>query len=48
MSIKFVERGKKENKKVVMNIEQNKKHAARATKVERQVEKKAYTQDTDK
>jgi len=32
---------------VVRNIEPNTKHAARATKVERQVEKKAYTHDTD-
>jgi len=31
-----------------MNIEQNSKHAPRATQVERQVEKKtAYTHDTD-
>ena len=30
-----------------MSIEQNTKHAARATQVERQVEKKAYTHDTD-
>jgi len=30
-----------------MNIEQNTKHAVRATQVERQVEKKAYTHDTD-
>jgi len=30
-----------------MTIEQNTKHAARATQVERQVEKKAYTHDTD-
>jgi len=28
-----------------MNIEQNTKHAAHATQVERQVEKKAYTND---
>ena len=34
-------------KKVEMNIEQNTKHAARATQVERQVEKKTYTHDTD-
>jgi len=38
---------KKENKNLVMNIEQNTKHAARATQVERQKEKKAYTHDTD-
>jgi len=30
-----------------MNIEQNTKHASRATQVERQKEKKAYTHDTD-
>ena len=30
-----------------MNIEQNTKHAARATQVERQVEKQAYTYNTD-
>jgi len=30
-----------------MNIQKNTKHAARATQVERQVEKKAYTHDTD-
>jgi hypothetical protein len=42
-----LQKKKKENKKVVMNIEQNTKYAARATQVERQVEKKAYTHDTD-
>jgi len=35
------------SKKVVLNIEQNRKHAARATQVERQVEKKTHTHDTD-
>jgi len=30
-----------------MNIEQKTKHAARATQVERQEEKKVYTHDTD-
>jgi len=30
-----------------MNTEQNTKRAARATQIERQVEKKAYTHDTD-
>jgi len=30
-----------------MNIEQNTKHAARATQIGRQVENKAYTHDTD-
>jgi len=30
-----------------MNTEPNTKHAARATQVERHVEKKAYTHDTD-
>jgi len=30
-----------------MSTEQNQKHAARATQVERQVEKKVYTHDTD-
>ena len=38
---------KKSKKKVVMNIEQNTKHTARAIQVERQVEKKAYTHNTD-
>jgi len=37
----------KENKKVIMDTEPNIKHAARTTQVERQVEKKAYTHDTD-
>ena len=37
---------KNENKKMVMNTEQNTKHADRATQVERQVEKKAYAHDT--
>ena len=40
MSIKFVEKG-------VMNMEQNTKYAAPTTQVERQVEKKTYTHDTD-
>ena len=43
----ILQKNKKENKKVVMNIEQNTKHAARATQVERQVKKKAYTHDKD-
>jgi len=30
-----------------MHMEQNTKHAARATQVEQQVEKKTYTHDTD-
>jgi len=30
-----------------MNIEQNTKHAARTTQVERQVDKKVYAHDTD-
>ena len=38
---------KKENKKVVMNTNPSKNHAALATQVERLVEKKAYTHDTD-
>jgi len=38
---------KKENKKVVMNTNPNTNHAALATQVERQVEKKSYTYDTD-
>ena len=38
---------KKENKKLVVNIKQNTKHAAPATQVERQVEKKAYIHDTN-
>jgi len=33
--------------KGVMNMDQNTKYAARATQVERQVEKKTYTHDTD-
>ena len=32
---------------MVMNTEQNTKHAARARQVERQIEKKKYTHDTD-
>jgi len=32
---------------MVMDVEQNTKHAARETQIERQVEKKAYTHDTD-
>jgi len=32
---------------MVRNVKQNTKHAARATQVERQVEKKIYTHDTD-
>jgi len=44
VSIEFVDlKREKQNKKVVMNIEQNTKHIARATQVERQVEKKAHT-----
>jgi len=40
--------GKEEReKKMVMNIKPNTKHAALATQPERQVEKKAYTYDTD-
>jgi len=38
---------KKENKKVVMNTKSSTNHAALATQVERQVEKKAYTNNTD-
>jgi len=34
-------------KKMVMDVEQNTKHAARETQIERQVKKKAYTHDTD-
>jgi len=30
-----------------MNIEQNTNHVARVTQVERQIDKKAYTHDTD-
>ena len=37
---------KKENKEVVMNTNPNTNHAALATQVERQVEKKPYTYDT--
>jgi len=38
---------KKENKKVVMGIKPITNHAALATQVKRQVEKKTYTNDTD-
>jgi len=38
---------KKENKNVIMNTKPNTNHADLATQVERQVEKKAYTHDTD-
>ena len=38
---------KKANKKVVMNTKTNANHAALATQVTRQVEKKTYTNDTD-
>jgi len=38
---------KKENKKVVINTKPSTFHAALATQVERQVEKKVYTNDTD-
>ena len=38
---------KKENKKVVMNTKPNTKHAALATQLERQAEKKIYIYDTD-
>ena len=37
---------KKENKKEVMNTKPNANHAALATQLERQVEKKVYTHDT--
>jgi len=30
-----------------MNMEQNSKHAAHATQIDRQVEQKTYTHDTD-
>ena len=45
----FINLQKKEQeiKKVFRNIEQNTKHIARATQRERQVEKKAFTYDTD-
>jgi len=36
-----------ENKKSGLNMEQNTKHAAREKQLDRQVEKKAYTRDTD-
>ena len=36
-----------ENKKVVINIDQNRKHAACATQVESQLGKKSHTHDTD-
>ena len=35
------------SKQVVLSIEQNRKHAARATQLERQVEKRTYTYDTE-
>jgi len=38
---------KKEEKKVVMNTKVSKSYSALATQVERQVEKKACTNDTD-
>jgi len=38
---------KKEYKKVVINTKPNTNHAALATQVERQVEKKSYTHDAD-
>jgi len=38
---------KKENKKVLMNTNPNTTHAALATQLERQVEKRTYTYDTD-
>ena len=38
---------KKENKKEVMNTKPNTNHAALATQLERQVEKRTYTYDTD-
>jgi len=38
---------KKENKKVVVNTKPNTNHAALATQLERQIEKKAYTHNTD-
>jgi len=38
---------KKVNKKVFMNTKSNTNHAALATQVERQAEKKVYTHDTD-
>ena len=38
---------KKEVKKVVMNSKPNTTHAALATQLERKVEKKLYTYDTD-
>jgi len=37
----------KENKKVVMNTKASTNRAALATQSEREVEKKAYTNDTD-
>ena len=42
-----MEKKEKENKKVVMDTKPDPKHAARAEQVEKQVEKKAYTHDTD-
>jgi len=38
---------KKQKKKAVMNTKPNKNHVALATQLERQVEKKPYTYDTD-
>jgi len=47
ISIEFAGKKKKENKKVVMNTKLNTNRAALATQVERQVEKKTYTHDTE-
>ena len=44
LNLQKKEKGKK---KVVMDTEPNPKHAARAEQVEKRVEKKAYTHDTD-
>jgi len=38
---------KKDNKKLIQNTKVNTNKAALATQVERQVEKKSYTHDTD-
>jgi len=35
------------SKKVVLNIEQNRKHTVRATQLEKPVENRTYTYDTD-
>jgi len=47
VSIEFAEKKHKEIKKVVITTKLNTNRTALATQVKRQVEKKAYTHDTD-